>query len=558
MAASWLLQAIYTSLLSSAGDLVGNTGDTSPGSSITPGHQRNTVLANTAFGTIRGRVDNSAQPTIFRYLGVPYAKPPVGELRFQAPVTPDTWPGVRDALTESAQCWQPLVTHLPNSEDCLYLNIYAPVWGSKAGRLPVMVFIHGGSYYIGAGSKYNGTKLARKGDVLVVTINYRLDVFGFLSTEDSVLPGNYGLLDQIQALKWIQQNIHQFGGDPNSVTIFGESSGSTSVSILVLSPLAKALNAFVLLNVPYKTRYIVNGCLMLIGLFGVAYAMNFGFAIACIAIVGSSAAFGENVTLGYLSWFPSALINAWSSGTGMAGVLGSSIYIIFGCAVGHGDGKTKELHNLTKTAFLLTTPVVLIYWLSFFVVVKRPVQEDDKREGTRSNPEGSHQGKVPTESGLMEDEDGLYAINISDDTAPLVDRPDPKQQEPLGKRILRCLRLVLWLGINLCLVYIFEYVSRGCAAKVRPSSEYNVGCPELYAALQLCYQLFTFCCPLASKDLDFGLFVTGRGICVPIQCAVVQNPQSRDIDSSPTDQHDSLDSGRACKVNDNVHSRIGL
>ena len=104
-----------------------------------------------------------------------------------------------------------------------------------------MVWIHGGSYSIGAGSRYNGTKLARRGGVVVVTINYRLDVFGFLSTEDSDMPGNYGLLDMIQALQWTRDNIAQFGGDPNLVTIFGESSGSTSVSLLVLSPLAKGL-----------------------------------------------------------------------------------------------------------------------------------------------------------------------------------------------------------------------------------------------------------------------------------------------------------------------------
>ena len=104
-----------------------------------------------------------------------------------------------------------------------------------------MVWIHGGGYFIGTGSTYNGTKLARQGRVVVVTINYRLGVFGFLSTEDSVMPGNYGLLDQIQALKWVKDNIANFGGDPTSVTIFGESAGSSSVSILVLSPLAKGL-----------------------------------------------------------------------------------------------------------------------------------------------------------------------------------------------------------------------------------------------------------------------------------------------------------------------------
>ena len=129
----------------------------------------------------------------------------------------------------------------PNSEDCLYLNIYTPARNSSVGLLPVMVWIHGGGYSLGSSFTYNGTKLARQGGVVVVTINYRLGVFGFLSTEDSVMPGNYGLLDQIQALKWVKENIANFGGNPTSVTIFGESAGSSSVSILVLSPLAKGL-----------------------------------------------------------------------------------------------------------------------------------------------------------------------------------------------------------------------------------------------------------------------------------------------------------------------------
>ncbi|GFO18162.1 carboxylic ester hydrolase [Plakobranchus ocellatus] len=245
MAASWLLQAIYTSLLSSAGDLGGNTGTGSPVPQVTSAPMSNLVLANTTFGTIRGSVDNSAQPTIFRYLGVPFAKPPVGHLRFQAPENPDSWPGVKDTLSESSQCWQPFFpafpSNNPNSEDCLYLNIYTPARASSAGLLPVMVFIHGGGYFLGVGSTYNGTMLARRGDVVVVTINYRLGVLGFLSTEDSVMPGNYGLLDQIHALRWVKDNIAQFGGNPNSVTIFGESAGSGSVSLLVLSPLAKGL-----------------------------------------------------------------------------------------------------------------------------------------------------------------------------------------------------------------------------------------------------------------------------------------------------------------------------
>ena len=142
------------------------------------------------------------------------------------------------------------------AEDCLYLNVYIPVsssttsfnsntstltmTSSSSSPLPVMVYIHGGGWFAGSGSQYPGAGLARKG-VVLVTLNYRLGVFGFMSTEDEVSPGNYGLLDQIAALKWVKKNIAAFGGDPNMVTIFGQSAGAGSVSLLTLSPLAKGL-----------------------------------------------------------------------------------------------------------------------------------------------------------------------------------------------------------------------------------------------------------------------------------------------------------------------------
>lgn len=123
-------------------------------------------------------------------------------------------------------------------EDCLNLNVFAP--DVSADRLPVMVWIHGGSFYFGTGAKFDGAPLARKG-VLVVTVNYRLDAMGFLSTEDDVIAGNFGLLDQILALQWVQRNIHHFGGDAGHVTVFGESAGGTCVALLVLSPPARGL-----------------------------------------------------------------------------------------------------------------------------------------------------------------------------------------------------------------------------------------------------------------------------------------------------------------------------
>lgn len=170
-------------------------------------------------------------------------------MRFSKPLPPVKWSGIRDASKFGNECYQrakPEDTYrvgeepVDRSEDCLYLNIYKPADTKRSESLAVMVWIHGGSYYLGAGSHYDGSELAATG-VIVVTINYRLDVFGFLSNEDDKIPGNYGMLDQILALKWVNKNIDSFGGDPNKVTIFGESAGSGSISLLVISPLATGL-----------------------------------------------------------------------------------------------------------------------------------------------------------------------------------------------------------------------------------------------------------------------------------------------------------------------------
>ncbi|XP_041367716.1 battenin-like isoform X2 [Gigantopelta aegis] len=218
---------------------------------------------------------------------------------------------------------------------------------------------------------------------------------------------------------------------------------------------------------------------MLLGLFGVAYAFSFWFALLCIVVSGSSAAFGENVTLGFLSRFPSKLVNAWSSGTGMAGLLGATIYIIFGCTVSDKDeNKTDHLKHLTKYAFLLTTPVVLLYWVAYFLVIRVPVSQAPQsvnEESDESRP-------------ILKSDSGGYEVDEIDNSS--VQSIEHRESEL--KRIWRCLKLVSWLALNLCAVYVFEYVARGCAAKARPSTEYNIGCPELYAALQLCYQAGVF------------------------------------------------------------------
>ncbi|KAH9495501.1 Acylcarnitine hydrolase [Bulinus truncatus] len=201
----------------------------------------------TKYGPVRGVAVGSSTDRVYTYLGVPFAKPPTGDLRFKQPQSPDNWTAPRDALEMPRDCMQilrfgveNLGINLNTSEDCLYLNVYTPSSGSNGTQMPVMVWIYGGAFIMGSASAYDGTELARK-NVVVVTFNYRIDAFGFLSTEDDAIPGNFGLLDQIFALKWVKENIASFGGDPNQVTLFGESAGGCSVAILTLSPLAKGL-----------------------------------------------------------------------------------------------------------------------------------------------------------------------------------------------------------------------------------------------------------------------------------------------------------------------------
>ncbi|XP_052799630.1 battenin-like isoform X2 [Mya arenaria] len=253
---------------------------------------------------------------------------------------------------------------------------------------------------------------------------------------------------------------------------------------VALSAVVKAINGAFLLNVSYGIRYAVNACLMLIGLFGVAYAPSFWFSLVCIVFVGASAAFGENVALGYLRFFPSKMVNAWSSGTGMAGVLGSFIYITFGCVVGAGGDNLGKLRHLTQYAFLLTSPAVVVYLFSYFLLIRRPVERHER--------EPDHiQQDSEREPFLGEGQEGPPRIeDVSSSLAQLLDAKPPP--ETSLQRIWRCFKLVSWVSINLCAVYLFEYVAQGCAAKVRPKKEYNIGCPELYAGLSLCYQAGVF------------------------------------------------------------------
>ena len=203
-------------------------------------------------GLVSGTAARAAAVRVFR--GIPYASPPVGKLRWHAPLPPAHWDGVRKADQFGAICMQPAfrgasrpANQAKMSEDCLFLNVWTAAT-STSERRPVTVWIHPGGYQTGSGSTagYDGEALAKKG-VVVVTINYRLGVFGFFShpqlTKESEhhASGNYGLMDQVAALQWIQKNVAGFGGDPHRVMVFGDSAGSASVADLMGSPRAKGL-----------------------------------------------------------------------------------------------------------------------------------------------------------------------------------------------------------------------------------------------------------------------------------------------------------------------------
>jgi para-nitrobenzyl esterase len=201
-----------------------------------PGPARDLVYTDR--GPVRGVVAEDSR----MFKGIPYAAPPVGDLRWRPPQPVTPWREPRDASKPGSQCAQAPIFEFPGSdgEDCLYLNVFTPP--RAHGHLPVMVWIHGGFFAFGSGGLYDGRKLAAEGDVIVVTFNYRIGALGFLAlpglTGESPgsQSGNYGLQDQQTALRWVQRNIAAFGGDSSNVTLFGESTGAVSVCAQLVSP----------------------------------------------------------------------------------------------------------------------------------------------------------------------------------------------------------------------------------------------------------------------------------------------------------------------------------
>jgi para-nitrobenzyl esterase len=202
-------------------------------------------VVHVADGDLQGVVADS----IDEFLGVPYAAPPVGDLRWQPPHAPAHWPQTRSAATFGNTCPQQqrgVFAAPSNTEDCLYLNVFAPHAAAVAAtKRPVMVWFYGGGLFSGESNDYDASKLVGRGNVVVVTLNYRVGALGFLSHPALNAEGhafaNYGIMDQQFALKWVQRNIAAFGGDPQNVTIFGQSGGGTAVMANLVSPLSKGL-----------------------------------------------------------------------------------------------------------------------------------------------------------------------------------------------------------------------------------------------------------------------------------------------------------------------------
>lgn len=207
------------------------------------------TVTETTTGRLQGAI---VEEGIRAFRGVPFARPPVGPLRFAPPQPAEPWRGIRSAETCGPVSHQGTIGlgfmgagQQTQSEDCLYLNVWTPDLG---GRRPVMVWVHGGAFLLGAGSEplYDGSRLASRGDVVVVTINYRLGALGYLahpSLRDDATGacGNWGLLDQIAAIEWVRDNAEAFGGDPDQITVFGESAGSMSVTTMMAAPSARGL-----------------------------------------------------------------------------------------------------------------------------------------------------------------------------------------------------------------------------------------------------------------------------------------------------------------------------
>jgi len=219
---------------------------------------RFTEIVETENGPVRGTVESVSES----FLGIPFADPPVGPLRFlRSQRLSRNWTDTLNATTAAAMCMQPSGDGVSGSEDCLYLNIFRPTRRSRETLLPVMVFIYGGAFVTGDGiwgqanlkewnvQGYHGGNVASENNVIFVSLNYRLNIFGFLATEaltdaNGGVAGNLGVLDQREGLRWVKRNIERFGGDPSRVMLYGESAGAFSTIFHAVSPVSREENLF--------------------------------------------------------------------------------------------------------------------------------------------------------------------------------------------------------------------------------------------------------------------------------------------------------------------------
>ncbi|KAH6931202.1 hypothetical protein HPB50_022796 [Hyalomma asiaticum] len=205
------------------------------------------VVVSTTEGKVRGMTKIVLGKDIDVFLGIPYAVPPTGELRFRKPLPQPPWKGVFDATSVKDSCMQPRVPWIfyiptPLSEDCLYLNVWTPNASCKT-ILPVLLWFFGGTFKVGSAyeTRYNGAALPALKDVVVVSSNFRSGMFGFLDANTEGAPGNVALWDQVLVMKWVQRNIRAFGGDPDLVTAVGESSGAMDIHLHLMSPFSEGL-----------------------------------------------------------------------------------------------------------------------------------------------------------------------------------------------------------------------------------------------------------------------------------------------------------------------------
>ncbi len=256
---------------------------------LATGHAQAAPVVQTAYGAVQG----VTVAGINDYLGIPYAAPPIGSLRWTAPAPPASWSGTRQATSYSAYCPQGFseLGTGGGAEDCLYLNVQAPVSATGTSKLPVMVWIHGGGLSTGSGQEYDGTGLIQSGNVVFVSFNYRLGLLGFmglpaLAAEDPHhSSGNYGLLDQQAAIAWVRQNIAGFGGDPAKITIFGESAGGQSTIDQLVSPLLGKVSAAIIESGAYARALPTQAAAQTTGQ-GVAADLSCGSSdLACLRAV---------------------------------------------------------------------------------------------------------------------------------------------------------------------------------------------------------------------------------------------------------------------------------